>query len=147
MRATTTLSWWLGGTRRGSRTRGFQCRRWPFGDVPGCASSGRSTRSHRRGRSRLYAGRTEAAERRLPSEQLDALEQAGRDLRARDGDPDRLKALPGLHAEALEHAAPRGLDPLGRVRLSLAERVEGRRHDLSAAVQIRRLDLLEEEAD
>src|SRR5204863_3577529 len=126
-----------GGTRQPNAT--CPRRRRSSGAAPGGYSSVRWIRSRGRGRcpkavacdadmkrrrrftrrlrSPVAGGRAEARERLLAAEQLDALEQAGRDGGAGDGDADRLEALPRLQAEPLEHLSERRLDRLGRERL------------------------------
>ena len=47
----------------------------------------------------LRRGRgAEARERLFSTEELDGLEEAGRDVRSRHGSPNRLKSLPWLHS-------------------------------------------------
>src|SRR4051794_14061907 len=62
-------------------------------------------------------GRLEACERLVLAQQLEALEQARRDLRAGHGEPDRLERLPRLLAELVGEPAERLLDPGSLPRL------------------------------
>ena len=84
----------------------------------GSSSSGRSTRSRRLSRCGRRA--PEPRERLVPAEQLEALVQPRRDLRAGDGDADRLERLARLQAEPLAELLQRGLDRLGVERLDRA---------------------------
>src|ERR1041384_5972488 len=77
-----------------SNVSGAACRgrRRSFAAGRGCISNGHSTLW--RGLSRCGgSGSTKAPERLLFPEELNALEEPGRDLRSRDGDADRLERL------------------------------------------------------
>ena len=117
--------------------------------LPRCArgrrSSGPSTRSRRLGRCASRA--PDPLERGLATEQLEALEQPGRDRRARDGDPDRLERLPRLEAELVggaRSACSIGSASNGSTSASAPAR---RRASRAPAVEaVDRLDRLEQEA-
>src|SRR4029453_2305770 len=116
-----------------------------FAAARGCSSSARSTPSARLGP--YGPGRPDQFERRLPSEQLDALEEPRRDPGAGDGDANRLKRFAGLERKAL---GERSELPLDRRRLEpLRARGHGLRRGqhVGPAVQQRRVgpDVLEEE--
>src|SRR5438874_7873668 len=66
--------------------------------------------------------RLETCERLVLAQQLEALEQARRDLRAGHCEPDRLERLPRLLAEHLGEPAERLLDPPRLPRLDGRER-------------------------
>ena len=61
--------------------------------------------------------------RLVAAEQLNALEEARRDRRPGDREPDRLKSLPRFELEPLCERAKLGLDPLGREGLDTRERL------------------------
>src|SRR4051794_23251088 len=112
----------------------------------GGSSSARSTRSRRLSRSGLPAGR-KASYGLVAPEQLEALEEPGRDPRAGNGDPDRLKRLPRLQAVLLRKLPEGGLDRIGRPRLDAGKRGGGVPQKRRAAVELGRVraDLAEEE--
>jgi len=91
--------------------------------VRGSDSSGRSTRCPRPSRS--GSGGAEPLERALLAEELEALEQPRRHLRARDGEPDRRERVARLQIQLLGELTERRLDRLGGERLDLAERSLG----------------------
>src|SRR5439155_27175419 len=112
------------------RTRSIGSRSRPrsSGSARGGSFSGRSTRW------RFLSpcgggGRSEADDRFLLAEQLEALEQARRHLRARHGEPERLKRLARLQARPLRERAKRRLDLLRAPRLDGLERI-GRRGEV-----------------
>src|SRR5581483_2426868 len=72
----------------------------------------------------------------VAAEQLDALEQPGADVRARDRDTDRLEGVAGLEAVALGKPAKRGFDVLGVKRLDRLQCLGSLPDDRSAAVEL-----------
>ena len=93
---------------------------------PGGASSGPSTRSRPRSRSDSRAGASGAQtrERLVAAEQLEALEEPGRDLRAGDREPDRLERVARLLAELVGERAQGLLEPGRLPRLDRLEALE-----------------------
>src|SRR5205823_10363570 len=66
----------------------------------------------------------EPRQRLVAAEDLDRLEEAGADLRAGDGDADRLEGVARLEAEAVRERTQGRLDVLGVERLGLAQRLD-----------------------
>src|SRR5712691_8612141 len=93
-------------------------------------------------------GNTEAPQRLVLAEQLDALEEPRRHLRTGDRDSDRLEGLARRELESFGESAERRLDLLRGKRLNALELVAGGGDDRRAAVQQRRvgLDVAEQEA-
>src|SRR5436309_14678485 len=86
----------------------------------------------------------ETVERLIATEQLEALEQTRRDVRAGDGQPDRLKRLSRLLPELVGECPQRLFDGRGIPRLDRLETRTGRRADVGIGAVGR--DRLEQEA-
>src|SRR6185436_9864539 len=89
---------------------------------PGWSSSVRWTRSRLRNSSDCRRS-TEPPQGFVLAEQLETLEQAGRDLRPGDCDPDRLEGLPRRQLEPIREPPQRGFDFRGLKRVDRGELV------------------------
>src|ERR671919_633852 len=133
---------------RHRRQTGFE--RFGGRDDGACLSRRRSSGHAPGGCSRPRSGATSlgAADRRVetrqrlgPAQELEALEEPGRHLRAGDGDTDRLEGVPRLELEALAEGAELLLDPLAGEGLRPGERLPRLPEHRRGAVEERRLGL------
>src|SRR5919106_2356128 len=133
---------------RHRRQTGFE--RFGGRDDGACLSRRRSSGHAPGGCSRPRSGATSlgAADRRVetrqrlgPAQELEALEEPGRHLRAGDGDTDRLEGVPRLELEALAEGAELLLDPLAGEGLRPGEHLPRLPEHRRGAVEERRLGL------